>query len=661
MPLYAKSRALVIGIDAYQDPANRPLTFASGARFDNLCNAVNDASAVAALLRDEFDFDEVVELYDAQATRTNIEAHLRDVLHANAEPEDRLVIFFAGHGHTQKATHTPAVGHLLTYGAQNFSQAISMDDLRNWFRTIPAKHILLLLDCCFSGSVAFTESFSARRLWEGGGYLERLTGKTSWQVLTAGGADEPVADSSTKPGHSVFTAALLEGLAGAADENFDGVITFEALADRVKRQVVEATSRSGYGQEPIFKDLLNGDAGSNVFLTRRRRLQDQLGRALIEAIQQSALPLPLFFSTFASICQDRGREPLLVDRSPAACLSELWSWGETENAHSPILLFAQELARRHPAIARHCKAWRQQALAEPHLGLHWPETLPPALAAGEDSGEVPVLTVSLDPVDLSPDTPPERNVYKVNIYYWQTQRPVGDEKLCSLREAKAEVDRVLRAISYKYPAQATKLAVEFCLPLALLSSALEEWPKRKDTMGSVALGVDHPVAVRSIDGLKSISRRPYWQQKWESFKASRHVHPHPIAGAICRGHEYQPGSIYNHYHQSAVHCLALTDTPPIQLNRRTPLAELLEAGIPIAIWPRQAALNPPAEESVHQALHTLLHSGALDSLPVRVQRARRDAGEEDISRHLTLLWDDYDRIPPQYRALEEEAFDDLNL
>ena len=110
-------------------------------------------------------------------------------------------------------------------------------------------------------------------------------------------------------------------------------------------------------------------------------------------------------------------------------------------------------------------------------------------------------------------------------------------------------------------------------------------------MGSVALGVDHPVAVRSIDGLKSISRRPYWQQKWESFKACRHTHPSQMLPAICRGHEYQPGSIYNHYHQSAVHCLGLTDTPPTQLNRRTPLAELLEAGIPIAIWPRQAALR----------------------------------------------------------------------
>ncbi|MCL4834978.1 MAG: caspase family protein [Caldilineaceae bacterium] len=661
-PLYAKSRALIIGINSYQRRADQPLRFAGGAEFLDLRNALNDARAVAALLRDEFEFDEVVELPDGEATRAAIEAYLKDDLPHRAGQEDRLVIFFAGHGHTQKATHTEDVGHLLTYDAQNFSQAISMDDLRNWFRTIPAKHILLLLDCCFSGSAALTETFPAKRIREGNGYLEAATSKTSWQILTAGRKDEEIPDTGRDPNHSAFTSVLLTAMRGGADFHFDGVITGNALGEYVPRHIIDETERYGRSrQEPVYRQLLNGETGNFVFLTQKRRLRDAIGQALLAIVREFDIPPQSLARCYKTVCSAFGRDPLFSDANPAFSLSELWDITAHPDYPSPILHFAAELAGLHPALVQPCELWRQQALAEPRLGLRWPETPLPLMAPGDDPEEVPFLTVSLDPVDLSPDTPPERNIYKVNFYYWQNPRPLGDEKLYSLPDAKAEVDRVIRAISHKYPAQGRKLAVEFCLPVELLSSALEAWPKRKDLMGSVYIGDDHPVVVRSIDGLKSVSRRPYWQEKWESFKACRNGHPPQVAPALCRGHEYQPGSIYSHYHQSAVHCLALTGTPSTQLNRPTPLTELLEAGIPIALWPRQGAAGPPAEDNILQALQTLLHGGTLESLPVRVQRARSLAGENDVPRHLTLLWDDYDRIPPQYSALEEEAFDDLNL
>ena len=107
--------------------------------------------------------------------------------------------------------------------------------------------------------------------------------------------------------------------------------------------------------------------------------------------------------------------------------------------------------------------------------------------------------------------------------------------------------------------------------------------------------------------------------------------------------------------------MGLTETPPAPLNmhpsKSNPLTELFNAGIPIALWPRQAA----EEDNIHQILYSLLHGGTPESLPIRLRHARSLAGDGDVVRTLTLLWDDYDRIPPQYRALEEEAFDDLNL
>lgn len=663
-PLYARSWALVVGIDRYRGNGGGPLIFHGNAEFRGLSNAKKDAEAVAALLRDEFAFEEVKELCDEQATKAEIEKQLKVVLRDSTQKDDRVVIFFAGHGHTQKVDHGGDVGHLLTFGAQDISQAISMDDLRNWLKLIPAKHIFLILDCCFSGSVAFTEPFTAQRIREGGDYLQALTNSSSWQVLTAGRADETVADSGVSPGHSAFTASLLAGLRGAADPNRDGVITASSLAEYVKKQVINETQHLGGRQEPVFRQLLNGETGEVLFLTRRRRLQDKLNRSLLKAIHETALPDSVVSGAYVAVGQIQGRTSDLDAPTPAAILSQLWNWDGSSNTHSPILRFVNELALQHPAIAAQCAEWRTQALAEPALGLRWPGVPIPQAAPKTDYGKtLPFLTVSLDPMDPSPGVPPQSKSYRLNIYFWHTQANIGDEKICTLGQAKAEVDRVIRQeIGLNYSDQATQLAVEFCLPLELLSDAVDRWPKKKGGMGSVALGIDHPVIIRSIDGLRSDSRRPYWQQKWDSFKKALHDdHAPHLLPPICRVHDYTPSSIYNHYQLSNTHCLGLTEMPPPQWGVPTPLTELLEAGIPIALWPRTFGADETGEEQIHQALQALFEDGPVKTLPDRMRRARSESTDGDLTRHLVLFWDDFDRIPPAYRELEEEAFTDSNL
>jgi uncharacterized caspase-like protein len=52
--------------------------------------------------------------------------------------------------------------------------------------------------------------------------------------------------------HGVYTYALLEGLAGAADPLRTGVIEADALADYVSRRVPELTQQiGGYAQRPM--------------------------------------------------------------------------------------------------------------------------------------------------------------------------------------------------------------------------------------------------------------------------------------------------------------------------------------------------------------------------------------------------------------------------
>lgn len=62
-------------------------------------------------------------------------------------------------------------------------------------------------------------------------YLELVGRSRVIQVLTAGRKNQPVIEDQ---GHGVFTRKLLDGLAGHADENQDGLITLAELAAWIK-------------------------------------------------------------------------------------------------------------------------------------------------------------------------------------------------------------------------------------------------------------------------------------------------------------------------------------------------------------------------------------------------------------------------------------------
>ena len=89
---YADSWAVIIGINDYQHE-----------RVPKLRYAVNDTLSVeAALLAQGFRRDRITVLTDRQATKARIEEALGDRLRQQAGREDRVLVFFAGHGMTVK-------------------------------------------------------------------------------------------------------------------------------------------------------------------------------------------------------------------------------------------------------------------------------------------------------------------------------------------------------------------------------------------------------------------------------------------------------------------------------------------------------------------------------------------------------------------------------
>lgn len=249
MAPYRESWAAVIGIDAYQT-------------WPKLSYAANDAQAVRDLLIKKYNFkdDHVFLLLDQQATRQNILSLLGDKL-ANPDlvkREDRVFVFFAGHGATRHLASGRDLGYIIPVDADltNYEgQAISMSNFQDIAEAIPAKHLFFVMDSCYSG-LALTRG--------GGGlpisnYLLEISHRIARQMFTAGGADQQVADNGPN-GHSVFTWTLLQALDGRADLNGDGVITATELAAYVT-PAVSALSH----QTPAFGNLPGSEGGDFIF------------------------------------------------------------------------------------------------------------------------------------------------------------------------------------------------------------------------------------------------------------------------------------------------------------------------------------------------------------------------------------------------------------
>ena len=90
-------------------------------------------------------------------------------------------------------------------------------------------------------------------------YLREVTGRVARQMLTAGGADEQVADNGPN-GHSIFTWTLLQGLEGRPTSTATASSPRPSWP-RTWRPLVSSLSR----QTPAFGSLPGSEGGEFVF------------------------------------------------------------------------------------------------------------------------------------------------------------------------------------------------------------------------------------------------------------------------------------------------------------------------------------------------------------------------------------------------------------
>jgi hypothetical protein len=243
--------AVVVGIDRY--PNLRPLKYAvADARsFYDLLVTVNQVPA-----------ENVHLLLNEQATLQALRSTLGTKVKNQAGGDDMVIIYFAGHGATERDMMSPdgdgLEKYLLPYGADPrdlYATALPMREVAHIFHRIRSERLVFVADACYSGaSGGRTVSTGGVRANLSDRFLERLAGGKGKVIITASSANE-VSVEKDELGHGVFTYYLVGGLKGPADTDADGIITVDEAYRYVSKMVPAAT---GQEQHPVKKGSVEG-------------------------------------------------------------------------------------------------------------------------------------------------------------------------------------------------------------------------------------------------------------------------------------------------------------------------------------------------------------------------------------------------------------------
>lgn len=121
-----------------------------------------------------------------------------------------------------------------------------------------------------------------------------------------------------------------------------------------------------------------------------------------------------------------------------------------------------------------------------------------------------------------------------------------------------------------------------------------------------------------------------WQRKWENLNSNQ-------------------GNVVDFYHTDDYE-LGLNKTVGIKLNKLSELTKFFDLivlnSLPLAIWSRRDLQTISCQNEINRILRNV--EGNFNQLPKEVTDERKKAkGEEHIGKHICLLWDNPERMPPE--------------
>jgi voltage-gated potassium channel Kch len=227
--------AVVIGIDRYSE-------------WQPLSQARAEAESIRNILMQQYYMDEIIELYDEDASAENIMTLFSSRLKEKVGLRDSLFIFYAGHGHLDESK----TGYWIPVDGSSDhikrSGWIANAQIRAWIAGLKAQRILIVADSCFSGDLLDVSRSATPEI--DNAYFKKALSLTARQVLTSGA-------SETVPDQSEFGRQFVAAL----ERNTDPYIDALSIYDRIRRGVSKTL--------PLFGTLPGNELGASFVLFRR--------------------------------------------------------------------------------------------------------------------------------------------------------------------------------------------------------------------------------------------------------------------------------------------------------------------------------------------------------------------------------------------------------
>ncbi|MBO2456727.1 VMAP-C domain-containing protein [Actinomadura violacea] len=317
----------------------------------------------------------------------------------------------------------------------------------------------------------------------------------------------------------------------------------------------------------------------------------------------------------------------------------------------PLLIFVRDLAEyadRPTAPALREWVSRQAAVQGLNgVGFRPPPTEVEARSAPEPSETYLIIACTPDALD------PDR--YLVTAWL-QVDREPGStlhssDEAMPLSRIPELLERLLTAESSVVGRPTPDLTVEFVLPRPLLGHPVED-SKIKVAGFEYRIGIKYPVVVRSLDRMRLAAVHHDWRRKWAAL-CGNSVDA-PVCLVTQRG-EFDQEELFSRLAEAPA-VLALAFPPWAESDEPDEHWVGLLSGAPVMAWCRDG--RDPARFA--REVKDLL-AADLMKLPRRTMELRRQAlsgagaGSGHLGLHLTLVFDDADRIPEPYVRLRPPA------